>query len=339
MNTDLIDWIVVLAVGLTAAVSTFAWRPVLIKVGVVDIPNHRSSHARPTLRGGGVAPLTALSALLLLGSVLWRFRAEFDMMLLTLGAAIITGLLGLAEDIWGLPASMRALGQALIGTLLSLGLSTLSHTGWMLIPIAALFFVSNVNFTNFMDGINGISGLYAVSIGLVFSLIGHKLDLQLLVLVSASVAVAFAVFLFWNLTPPGMFLGDVGSYLLGGVTAGLALYAAWFGIPLIAVFAPFCIYWADAIFTLTKRSIAGQPIFEAHRMHTYQRLTDFGLSHIQVAIVVNVFTLLAGIVGLFAIGSTLQVSLIVVGVLVALCGVYLSLPSFLGHRKVGTCES
>lgn len=326
-------WGIIFLAAIISLASPFAWRRLLISVGTFDVPNQRSSHSKPVLRGGGVAPLTSI----LVGGLATIFVVEDSARIymgLIITAAVIVSLVGLVEDISGVPVRIRAATQILIGTFLSIGLSWAVESRWLLIPLAALVFAANVNFTNFMDGVNGISGLHGLIVGILFATIGEYQDLVWLTFVGLLVAVAYSMFLPWNLISPGMFLGDVGSYLLGGLTGATAIAAVWAGVNPIIAFAPLSIYWVDTISTLARRLLRGEPIFKAHRSHIYQQLTDHRFSHLESALCVTLFTGLAGTAGIVvADGNLLKIAGATTALLL-IWFIYLMLP-WLTHRRKG----
>ncbi len=323
-----IPWGAVVVAGTLALAVPFGLRPLLHRFGAFDVPNHRSSHSSPTLRGGGVAPLLGM-----LGGGVWATLLLDGTTRLFVGviiaAAVITGVIGLAEDIRGLRVAVRAALQFVIGAAVAITLGAAAGIHWLWIPVAALFFAAHVNFTNFMDGVNGISGLHGLVAGLLYAALGVATDLPGLIVIGLITSVAFAAFLPWNFASPGMFLGDVGSYLLGGVLGATAIAALSAGLNPVAALAPLSIYWADALTTLFRRAARGEPVFEAHRTHAYQRLTNTGFSHIAVAAVVAAFTAAAGGVGILVGGATLHWVLGAVFV-VAVAGVFLALPRLRG---------
>lgn len=292
------------AVGLAGAVALVApvtLRPLLSRLKVFDVPSQRSSHSHPTLRGGGVAPLLGF----VLGGILVSVAMPAELAPV-LAASVLMGLVGLVEDLKGLRVVVRASLQISIGGALAIILSGVFGIHWIWIPIAALGFAANVNITNFMDGVNGISSLHGFVAGLAFAALGALQGAPWLVTVGLITAVTFIAFLPWNLTPPGMFLGDVGSYLLGGALGAASIVALVAGLNPIAALAPLSIYWIDALTTLFLRAARGQPVLEPHREHAYQRLTNSGLSHVAVALTVAAFTAASAIVGLMTAESIIS---------------------------------
>ncbi|MDQ0613798.1 nucleoside-diphosphate-sugar epimerase [Microbacterium sp. W4I4] len=182
-----------------------------------------------------------------------------------------------------------------------------------------------------MDGINGISGLHGMVVGGAFATIGVMLDFSWLIAVGLLIAVVFAVFLPWNLLPPGMFLGDVGSYLLGSFVAAATIAAVFVGAPLLTVFAPLSIYLVDTISVLVRRASRREAVLSAHRTHAYQRLTDTGLSHVQVSILVALLSGINAGLGIVAMRGGVWFWGALVGICLV-CALYLLLPRLRGSK-------
>lgn len=255
---------------------------------ILDVPNDRSSHERPTPRGGGLAVVPLLLILWLAATILgiapWT----------TLGA--IAGAAGLAYVSWrddrgGLPILYR-LGAQFVA--IAVGLACLPGAGhlfqgllpaWADVLAAAFLWVWFVNLFNFMDGIDGITGSETLALGLGVALVAfvsadHETGGFPLGLAMASVALGF---LPWNWQPARLFLGDVGSvplgYLGGWLLLGLAGRGHWAPALILPLY-----YLADATLTLVHRALRGQKIWQAHREHVYQRAVQLGRGHGIVAL-------------------------------------------------------
>jgi len=200
---------------------------------------------------------------------------------------------GLLDDRHNLPASWRYSVQLLTAALM-LGFSPLVQRfglavgsgSWLLLPVLAFLVIAVtavINFTNFMDGLDGlVAGCMAVSIAALA--IDLPAPWPLWALVGALLG-----FLLWNWSPAKVFMGDVGSTFLGAVFAGLVLQASsWpeaFGYILVA--SPLL---GDACLCVPRRLLAGQRVFQAHRLHLFQRLHQAGWPHARVSLTYIVAT-------------------------------------------------
>ena len=326
------EWVAILAALCISFVAPVVFKPFLEKLHVVDVPNARSSHTETVLRGGGVAPLFGLiCGFLLLMVTSEASGGQPQLMIVLLGSAAI-GLVGLLEDLRGVRIAVRACSQILIGALGTSALVVISTSAWWWVPVGATVFAGYTNVANFMDGINGISSLHGVAVGLGFSAIGAITDVRWLVPAGLALAVSFGAFLPWNLRRNRLFLGDVGSYLLGGGISLIALAAAFEGAPIVALLSPLAIYLADAGSTLAARILRGDDWKQAHRSHVYQKLTDTGLSHLRVALIATGATVLSTAFGLLACNdSDLGLAFAIVGIAMT-SATYLALPKLRGWR-------
>jgi UDP-N-acetylmuramyl pentapeptide phosphotransferase/UDP-N-acetylglucosamine-1-phosphate transferase len=262
---------------------------------ILDMPNHRSSHAVPTPRGGGLA-VTPLVLLMVAGVTIWFGDAGWQRWLMLLAA------LGLAAICWmddrhDLSARLRFGFQfvavicgitALSGPVLQ-GLVPL----WLDHVLVVLTWVWFVNLFNFMDGIDGISGVEAGSIGagvFVVALLAFTPVFVDLGVIGLGIVAIVLGFLIWNWHPAKLFLGDVGSIPLGYVLGWLLLEVAARGAWLPALIFP-AYYLFDATFTLVRRAARGEKIWQAHRQHAYQVATGRGMSHGTVALLILVANL------------------------------------------------
>ena len=359
--------VALLAGGATLALSLalpLVVKPLLVRLGIMDVPNARSSHERPVLRGLGLAVLIAMAvgsalAIVLFARPGWGGHAVWDALLVIAAGSLFAGLLGLTEDLRGLSVPIRSAALLLIaagaaiGVLVAAGGATgLGHgpglaaaagTGpdglalpwWgsaLLVGYAVLFISSYINVANFMDGLNGISGFHGVIAGLTFAVCGVLVDMPWLLAAGLILAAGFAGFLPWNLTKPGAFLGDVGSYLLGGATALTSFAALVAGAPLLATIGPMVIYFGDVGVTLVKRVRAGKRWDEPHKEHTYQRIQQLGYSHVQASAMTAACTLAASLLGLASFFTSFWGALLLLAAGLAVLVLYLALPKLLPRR-------
>ena len=287
-------------------------KPFLAKRNVLDIPNQRSSHVVPVLRGGGIAVVVGLVAgylTYILGESVTSINVV--VVLTVLGAALV----GWIEDDRGIPAKFRALLQVIIGLAGAGAVVWIIGGGPIVWIVGAVAIAAYINVANFMDGVNGISALHGIVVGVSYGVGGSIQGLPWLSLGGFMLAAVFTGFLPWNLVGRGLFLGDVGSYVLGAFASVLAVGALAAGLPLIFVLAPLSIYLADSGFTLLRRTLRGEKWYEAHRTHQYQLLTTYGASHVTVALFVALASTVAAAAGLLSLVISPGVMWIPVGIL------------------------
>lgn len=269
---------------------------VLERRAILDHPNERSSHARPTPRGGGIAVLAVLiPAWIAIAAVIGR--GDNGPIWLVIGGIAALAALSWLDDLRDLSAGVRILCHAAaVGAVLaSLPASALLFQG-LLPPLAdriaaAVLWLWFINLFNFMDGIDGIAGVEAMTIGGGLFLLAALHGLAGGAMAGGPVAMngwlalalagAACGFLLWNWHPARLFLGDVGSVPLGFALGWLLLQAAMAGFWAAALILPFY-YLADATITLTRRALRGERVWSAHREHFYQKAVASGRSHAEV---------------------------------------------------------
>lgn len=281
---------------------------------LLDIPNDRSSHSQPTPRGGGLGFILAFFLSLAIAQI-FVVENSGNLTLVELGqlGAVLIPLaaVGFIDDRHDLPAKVRYLvqaGSASLGIYWFGVLSLWPHgsggwAGYGLIPLTVIGFTVLINFYNFMDGLDGlVAGVAAVQFAFFALALGQTWWWFLVA--------ALLGFLYWNWSPAKIFMGDVGSTVLGAALA-IALVIPtdpstfWQSLPITLPII------GDAIYTLIRRLQRRENIFQAHRSHLYQRLQQSGWSHGRVALTYVVLTLIIGI-GIYQwewLGSILGVML------------------------------
>lgn len=254
-----------------------------LRINLLDQPNSRSSHRLPTPRGGGLSFVMVACA----SSVIALQRGQSDHLALIPLLAAPLAFIGLIDDRYSLSSAWRYAFQ-LITAVLVLALSPLVQGlsfpnvpgNWFLLFVIVLLLIADtaiVNFTNFMDGLDGLVGgcMVVIIFALAYSL---SAPWPLWALTGSLIG-----FLFWNWSPAKVFMGDVGSTFLGAMFAALILQAtSWpeaFGFLLVGT--PLL---GDACLCVIRRLIAGQRVFQAHRLHLFQRLHQSGWPHARVAL-------------------------------------------------------
>lgn len=290
----LIPAVAVLSLVLTAALRRYA-----LARSIIDIPNARSSHSTPTPRGGGVAIVVAfLAALPVLGILALVPWAD---LIAVGGAGALIAVIGFMDDHGHIAARWRLLGHfsaavwALfwiggLPPLVFFGLSLDLH--WLGHILAAIYLVWILNLYNFMDGIDGIASVEALCVCLGACLLYWVEGVPALIWGPLILAVAVVGFLYWNFPPARIFMGDAGSGFLGIALGVLSIQAAWSSSQLFwAWLILLGVFIVDATYTLLRRLIRGDKVYEAHRSHAYQFASrQFG-KHLPVTLAVGVINL------------------------------------------------
>lgn len=300
-------------------------RWLMLHRGIIDVPNHRSSHVRPTPRGGGLACLLGVLAALVLA-----YAAGRAVPWVAAGAAIALALVGFADDRFDLAPPLRLGAQVAAGALMGVA----AGGGW-LVAVGAVMTPVVVNVVNFMDGINGITSLSAGVWGATAWIVGMVAGVEAVWVIGAATAGAAIGFLPWNAPSARLFLGDVGSYLFGGlIAAGLVVGLATHASAVVVLGAPLALYLADTGTVLIRRARRGDPLMVAHREHAYQRLTrDLQLPHVVVSLLV------AGLAGLATTAWALLPATVAGLITLLLCSAYLVSPSVLTGQKANDASA
>lgn len=269
---------------LSSFLLTFFVKNYAIKKSLIVEVTDRSSHSVPTPHGGGIAiVITWFTGLLYL-----YFTSSINTSLFfALMVGVIISVVSYFDDLFELSAKLRLgvqtlvslLGIYFLGGVNELDFFFFSIQNQFLTNVFAFFLIVwFINLYNFLDGINGYAGTEALFLSLAgFILFG---DSHFLVL-----AVAVLGFLYWNFGNAKIFMGDVGSTLLGYNIAIFTLYYTnehtenfWIWIILFGVFL------FDATWTLFRRFKNREKLSQAHKKHAYQRLTQSGYSHTKVVL-------------------------------------------------------
>jgi UDP-N-acetylmuramyl pentapeptide phosphotransferase/UDP-N-acetylglucosamine-1-phosphate transferase len=263
-------------------------------------PTARGLHAVPTPVGGGLGLIAGMFAVWAIGH--WPL-ARFDFLIVAAIGALAA--LSWLDDRKPLPPVSRFSGQAIVVALLLWSLPAEAHL-FPHLPLGLERFAIGfawlwvVNLTNFMDGIDGLAGTEAITVGLGYALViglapsTDRLHAHLPEL-AVALAAAAAGYLYWNWAPARIFMGDVGSiplgFLFGLFMLDLGLRGYWAAALILPLY-----FLADATFTLLDRVRRGEKPWQAHREHAYQRAVLAGMSHTQVSLHIGLLN--AALVGL-----------------------------------------
>ena len=256
---------------------------------LLDLPNARSSHTRPTPRGGGlVIVLVILGGLL--GAYFVAGMGDGRVLVCYGTGALVIAAISWLDDLRGVANRLRFavhfVGAALLvaggwwATGVTLPGGVVLPFGLLGIPLTLFWVVGLTNAYNFMDGIDGLAGGQAAIAGGAWAVWGMLTNDPWSLLLGTLLAGSSLGFLAHNWPPARIFMGDVGSAFLGYTVAALPLVAAR-RTP-TALLAGVLIVWPflwDAGFTFLRRWRRGENVWAAHRSHLYQRLVIAGWSH------------------------------------------------------------
>ncbi|OAZ03081.1 MraY family glycosyltransferase [Flavobacterium succinicans] len=282
------------------------------RFNIIDKPNLRSSHTQITLRGGGILFPIAVVLGFGMGYVSWS---------LTLAVSLVA-VVSFVDDIRPLSQLPRLVAHVLaIGLVLyDLDLVVL---GWWWLPVVAILLIGWTNAFNFMDGINGITVLYALVSLVSFRFLPEMVDdVPMLDLMG----IACLVFAFFNLRKRAKtFAGDVGS-------VAMALFLGYYMVKLIVATQQvgyllfFAVYGIDAVLTIFNRLRKRENILEAHRSHLYQYLAnEKRLPHVAVAVGYAVVQLAVNYSAIYLIQQQALSLTVFMLILIVMSGVYLSM--------------
>ena len=267
------------------------------RFNIIDKPNLRSSHTSVTLRGGGI--------IFLFGA--WVYAAFFGFAYpwFLIGLSFIA-LISFVDDIHSLPDSVRLVVQFAAMGMIFWQLDMIHPNLWWAVILALIVCVGATNIYNFMDGINGITAGYSISV-LVPLLLLNRMDgfvsESLIIVILLSVLV-FSVFNFRPRNKAKCFAGDVGSV----------------GIAFILLFLIGCrvmqtgdvtwltfliVYGVDGCCTIVHRIMLHENLGEAHRKHAYQLMAnELGMSHVIVSLIYMGIQLIVSLVMIYIVPDT-----------------------------------
>jgi Fuc2NAc and GlcNAc transferase len=275
-----------LLVFATAFIATGLWLALARRRHWLDHPNHRSSHVIPTPKSGGagfVIAFTTFMVALYLGGVVTIQQATFAALALVLAAV------GFIDDLRPLGIAQRIGTQVLTAGAALLLFDPVPELlfpwgtvepAWLRVVLLLPGIVWLINLYNFMDGIDGLAATEAIFVCLALALFAGFDANSLVTMLNLGLALAVAGFLFFNLPPAKLFMGDLGSNYLGfmlAIVGGIAMQATsinvWTLLVLLGVFI------VDATATLIGRMRAGLVWYHAHRSHAYQQAALRSGSH------------------------------------------------------------
>ena len=278
-----------------------------IKLSLIDKPNLRSSHKTVTPKGGGIGILAAFFVCSIALSLPKSFWVP----------AVFISLFSLWGDRSEITPKIRLLFQFFAGIILLIGILIEKQNGFAafaLMPLLIIFVVGTANFYNFMDGINGISGITGIiGFGMIaFYALNYGNNSHLSTL-AICLSISCVGFLPFNVPKAKVFMGDVGSILLGFVFSGMVVYLSKNVLDFICLMSFLFAFYADELTTMLIRLKNKENLATAHRLHLYQILAnECEIPHWKISAGYGLFQFLIGIsilllkdMGLITVVSTL----------------------------------
>ena len=307
-----------LDIGASSLIGLFCGLPALWiakRTGLIDIPRRSAHklHARPTPLAGGI--LLTFS-LIILVPVFGLMQEPISNVLF---AGIIVFLFGLWDDIKGLSAPQKFVGQFIASILLitsdysvrflsNMNISFLDPHIKALLDwgITILWFVGITNAFNLIDSMDGLAvGVAGVGFTTFMALALNSQQLALAGFSAILVGVCGGIYIY-NRSPARLFLGDAGAQTLGFILAAVAMIytplesipqgSSWF-VPIIILGYPIF----DTTLVVISRIRHHKPVFSADRHHFYHRLCLLGLTQNKSVLMIHMISLLLGVVGAIAL--------------------------------------
>jgi len=327
----------VLAVGVTPVARWLAPR-----MGVMDQPEARKIHLHPVPRMGGVAIyLSVIVAALILGE--YRNFAQFGSILV--GATGVS-FMGLMDDRWGLRPLVKMLGQVLAALLLyasDIYVGLFNHPVLnLVVTVFWVGYITNaINFLDNMDGLaGGVSAIAAASFALMCSFSGQYLVGAL----SIAVLGACLGFLFYNLNPANIFMGDSGALFLGFTLSAIGIklrfpenvdFVTWM-VPVLVLGLPIFDTTLVVISRLRRRL---NPATTPGKDHISHRLVAAGMTKREAVLTLYVVSFILGLLATFVTQASVLEGY-AVGGLVVLAGIYglwrVERPPFFDRKNTGS---
>jgi UDP-N-acetylmuramyl pentapeptide phosphotransferase/UDP-N-acetylglucosamine-1-phosphate transferase len=281
---SLTDGGVLVAALVVSLLGTWLVRRLALARQLLDRPNERSAHVRPTPRLGGIG---IMSAFLPVAAATVALSGGGAAALCVILATAAIAALGLLDDLRPLPARWRfgvqlAAATAVVGANLARvegAWTLLPLPPWLLAPLSVLWIVWVTNLYNFMDGIDGLAAGQASIAGAALCAVAIAVGAPMQATLVLALVGAASGFLVLNFPPASIFMGDVGSTAIGFFLASVPFLPGSDGLPVEVVGLAIALFLLDATTTLIRRLARGERFFEAHRTHVYQRPLALGVPH------------------------------------------------------------
>jgi UDP-GlcNAc:undecaprenyl-phosphate GlcNAc-1-phosphate transferase len=297
-----------LAFGAVLALLSAAVVRAMIALRVMDTPEARKAHDRPTPKGGGAGIVVAfLFGLLLLYGFAQFARLANEYFLGVIAASLAIALVAFLDDLYDWPFVAK-LGIQALAAAVAVGTGIYIHdyavpyvgsvsVGWIGVPVTLVWLLFTTNAVNFIDGLNGLASGVTLIASIFLALFSARYGGWFCYAVSGLLAAGLLGFLPFNFPRARIFMGDVGSQFCGFMIAVLGVVASRFeGAPLSFMIVPMLLSGVlfDVGFTLARRALAGERLTQPHRGHLYQVAQRSGVPATVVTLVHWSFALYGG---------------------------------------------
>lgn len=283
---------------------------------IIDKPNERSSHSTIVLRGGGI--------IFLLGAWIWSAFYGLQYPWFLAGLTLVAGV-SFIDDIHSLPDSVRLVVQFASALMAFYQMGILHWNMWWVVILALIVYVGITNVYNFMDGINGITAGYSLSVLFPMLLLNRKDGVVEPSFIVVSI-LSVLVFCLFNFRPKGKakcFAGDVGSIGIAFILLFI-LGSIIFKTKDVTYLLLLVVYGIDACLTIVHRILLHENLGEAHRKHAYQLMAnELKISHVKVTTLYMALQLVVSLVFIYLVPNTIVAHwMYLVTVVIILTGVY-----------------
>lgn len=311
---------------LTPLVKKFA-----VRIGAVDVPNHRKVHTKIMPRLGGLAIYLAfMGTFFIMFPLLQEYDKNAAWGILVGGSVIV--LIGALDDRFELSAKIKLLGQLAAAAIVVIGFDlqvefvnlpfgsvfAMYDMEWLSIILTILWIVGVTNAINLIDGLDGLAaGVSGIAIATTMVL-AFMMGNVMVILLCAALLGSVIGFLFFNFHPAKIFMGDSGALFLGFSLAVLSILGfktatlASFIVPIMILGVPI----SDTVFAIIRRIVNKKPISSADKNHLHHRLQELGLSHRNTVLVIYGISCIFGVCAIVLSQSELWLTIIVTAIVV-----------------------
>ncbi len=249
------------------------------RLGLVDIPNERSSHTKQTPRGAGIGFFLAVATVAPFFH--WTLIENWSWVILAITLVFVVGILDDHKDV-----SPRSKLIVMVVSTLLIYQSDLVITdigtyfgfdiqlGWFALPFTLFAVLAFSNALNLIDGLDGLAGGISIIILGTFFTIGYQHQDEFMMVLSGGFIAALAAFMVFNWHPASIFMGDSGSLMLGFVITTVAIKSLEY-IPAVAVLFIAALPIIDTAVVVMRRKRTGRGIFSADQCHLHHIIHEF----------------------------------------------------------------